>query len=60
MDVWLSIEVDTGKGEKEIDVWYNAITDNLIKMAQLANLYEVIWKPKFKKARSQIKSLKAE
>ena len=57
MDVWLSIEVDTGNGPKEIDVWYDCITDNLAKMAKLANLYQTIWEPKWSKAKSQISPL---
>jgi len=59
MDVWLSIEVDTGNGPKEIDVWYSYISDNLIKMAHLANLYQTIFEPKWSKAKSQIKPLEA-
>jgi len=59
MDIFLTINVDTGNGEKPIDVWYDSVTDNLMKMAKLANLYTVIYEPKFKKARSQIAPLKA-
>lgn len=60
LDIWLSIDIDTGgKDLYQIELYWANITHNLVPMWDKAGVYDALYNSDYKQAREIVDQLKA-